>query len=88
MYSASVNFSDVLMCQSEDKGPFIKDKVMLPLIPGSELCGEVIEVGKDVKNLHEGDRVIALNKDSYGAFAQESTAHVHVKNIKLLEISL
>lgn len=48
-------------------------KPQLPFVPGYELSGEIAEVGKTAKEAgyNEGDKVIALNKDSCGGFAEE-----------------
>lgn len=44
----------------------------LPFIPGYELSGEVLEVGSAVKQgFSIGDKVIGLNKDACGGFAEE-----------------
>ncbi len=64
MKAASVNFPDVLII--ENKYQF---KPPLPFSPGSELAGEVKEVGEGVSAWRPGDRVMAFT--TYGAFAQE-----------------
>jgi len=40
----------------------------LPFIPGAEVAGEVVAVGKEVKHLANGDRIVALIND--GAYAE------------------
>ena len=34
--------------------------VSFPFVPGSDVCGRVVEVGPEVKNLQIGDRVVAM----------------------------
>lgn len=65
VHAAGVNFPDVLMIQGkyQFKPPF-------PFVPGSEVAGEVIEVGADVTSPKVGQRVMALV--SVGGFAEEA----------------
>ena len=62
--AASVNFPDVLIVQGkyQYKPPF-------PFSPGSEVAGIISEIGKNVKSLKVGDRVMAVT--GHGAFAEE-----------------
>lgn len=48
-------------------------KPKLPFVPGYEMAGEITEVGKDAKlnGFNVGDKVIGLNKESCGGFAEE-----------------
>jgi len=64
--SCGVNASDILMTQNLYHHP-----VNPPFVPGIEMCGEVLEVGNDVKTVVTGTRVIGLNKDALGGFAEE-----------------
>lgn len=43
----------------------------LPFVPGFEVCGEVLEVGSDVSTLAVGSKVIGMNKEGLGGFAEE-----------------
>lgn len=66
VYSCGVNASDVLMVDNK------YDQVLKPpFVPGFEICGEVIEVGADVKTLASGGRVIGISKENLGGFAEE-----------------
>ncbi|XP_047493808.1 quinone oxidoreductase-like protein 2 homolog [Penaeus chinensis] len=66
VHSCGVNASDVLMVDNK------YDQVLKPpFVPGFELCGEVIEVGAEVKSLASGGRVIGISKESLGGFAEE-----------------
>ena len=65
--AASVNFPDALIVQG-----LYQFKPPVPFSPGSELAGVVKAVGEGVKNVKEGDRVIAST--GHGAFAQEALA--------------
>ena len=64
IYASGVNFPDVLIVQGkyQYKPPF-------PFSPGSEVAGIISEIGKSVKNLKVGDRVMAVT--GHGAFAEE-----------------
>lgn len=48
----------------------------LPFIPGAEVAGEVVAVGKDVKRLKPGMRVVSLIES--GAYAQFVSVHERV----------
>ncbi len=48
-----------LWMQSGQPNPF--SGKMIPLVAGHEITGEVVEVGKDVKNLKVGNRVVVNN---------------------------
>ncbi len=64
IYSASVNFPDVLMI--EDKYQF---KPPLPFPPGGESSGIITEIGSGVSGFNVGDRVIASS--GFGSFAEK-----------------
>lgn len=57
-------------------------KPHLPFIPGYEVSGEIAEVGKVAKEagFNIGDKVIGLNKESCGGFAEECIIQTEVKN--------
>ena len=61
IYASGVNFPDVLIVQGkyQYKPPF-------PFSPGSEVAGIISEIGKNVKSLKVGDRVMAVT--GHGAF--------------------
>jgi NADPH2:quinone reductase len=63
--AAGVNFADSLMISNQ-----YQHKPPLPLIPGMEAGGEVIEVGANVQHLAPGDRVIGYAR--FGYFADEA----------------
>ena len=64
IHASGVNFPDVLIVQGkyQYKPPF-------PFSPGSEVAGIISEIGKNVKSLKVGDRVMAVT--GHGAFAEE-----------------
>lgn len=64
IYSASVNFPDVLMI--EDKYQF---KPPLPFAPGGESSGVITEIGNGVDGFNVGDRVIVSS--GWGSFAEK-----------------
>ncbi|XP_058033502.1 quinone oxidoreductase-like protein 2 isoform X2 [Ahaetulla prasina] len=50
-----VNFADILACQG-----LYQHQYPLPFIPGMEFSGDVVETGKAVTNIKEGDCVIGV----------------------------
>ncbi|XP_043674729.1 quinone oxidoreductase-like protein 2 isoform X1 [Vespula pensylvanica] len=69
----SVNHSDVLL----SKNSYLYEP-KLPITLGYELVGDLVYVGKDAeeKGYKIGDKVIALNKERYGGFAERCVAEV------------
>jgi len=56
----------------------------LPFIPGHECCGEVVEVGKNIKNIKVGDKVAAETHVSCGVCWQCRHARPHTcENMEL-----
>ena len=45
--------------------------IKLPFVPGFEVCGEVLELGSDVNSVSVGQRIVGLNKEKMGGFAEE-----------------
>ncbi|RFA26186.1 NADPH:quinone oxidoreductase [Alkalilimnicola ehrlichii] len=66
VHACGVNFPDTLIIQG--KYQFKPD---LPFAPGSEVAGEIIEVGESVSNCKVGDRVMALT--GWGGYAESVT---------------
>ncbi|GAB6020967.1 hypothetical protein CHUAL_003608 [Chamberlinius hualienensis] len=69
VHACGVNFSDILICQGEYR------QIKLPFTPGFEVAGTVLEVGKNVQNFKTGDRIVTLNKEKNGGFAEQCVAH-------------
>lgn len=70
--AAAVNFADSLMISDQ-----YQHKPPLPLIPGMEAGGEVVEVGAGVDRLKVGDRVVGYARHGY--FSEDAVmpaAHV------------
>ncbi|XP_045624282.1 quinone oxidoreductase-like protein 2 homolog [Procambarus clarkii] len=66
VHSCGVNASDLLMMENK------YDQVLKPpFVPGFEICGEVIEISEDVQTTEVGCRVIGINKQTLGGFAEE-----------------
>lgn len=65
---AGFNYSDVQMI---DGTYHLKPKT--PFVPGFEVAGTVVEVGKGLSRFKEGDRVMALKTEGCGAFAEQCT---------------
>ena len=63
--AAGVNFPDILMVEGK-----YQVKPPLPLIPGLEVAGVVMECGAGVTHVRSGDRVIAFARKA-GGFASE-----------------
>lgn len=69
VHSCGVNASDILMIENK-----YDRTLQLPFVPGFEVCGEVLEVGSDVTTLAVGSKVIGINKERLGGFAEECIA--------------
>lgn len=65
--AAGVNFADSLIL----KGQY-QVKSALPVCPGGEVCGDILELGVGVEGLEIGQRVIAFSRT--GGFAEECVA--------------
>lgn len=65
--AASLNFADALQIQG-----IYQERLNPPFVPGNEVSGTVIEVGRDVSSLEIGDTVCALTNG--GAFSEEVVA--------------
>ncbi|KHN82583.1 Quinone oxidoreductase-like protein 2 -like protein [Toxocara canis] len=65
---ANAGFNDADISMIEGKYHLIPT---VPFVPGFEVAGTVIAVGKGVKRFKEGDRVIALRTEATGAFAEQ-----------------
>jgi NADPH2:quinone reductase len=55
VHAAGVNYADLLVIAGS-----YQEKQEVPFIPGSEIAGEVVEVGSDVSGWTVGSRVAAL----------------------------
>ena len=64
VHAAGVNFPDVLIVQGK-----YQYKPSFPFSPGSEVSGVISEIGKNIKDLKVGDRIMAIT--GHGAFAEE-----------------
>lgn len=65
VHVAAVNFPDALIVAGK-----YQLRPEFPFSPGSEMSGEIIAIGSEVKQLAVGDKVVGLS--SYGAYAQEA----------------
>ena len=64
VHACGVNFFEILMIQG-----LYQRKPDLPFVPGTEVAGEVVEVGAGVHAIRPGDRVMAVTND--GGYAEE-----------------
>lgn len=66
--NCAVNASDIMICDGEHE-----TKPALPFTPGFEVAGEILEAGSNAvsEGFNVGDRVIGLNKDKHGGFAEQ-----------------
>jgi len=67
----AVNMSDALICSG-----LSEIKTHLPFVPGFEIVGEIIESkatnsDEEEEDILVGDRVLVLNKEIMGGFAEE-----------------
>lgn len=69
--------SDALICSG-----LSEVKPQLPFVPGFEIVGEVIESkstnSDEEEDISVGDRVLVLNKEIMGGFAEECIVHEKV----------
>lgn len=72
--AAGVNYADVARRKDRYLVP-----TPVPFIPGSEVAGEIVEVGSEVRNFKVGDRVVCLTSNGYAEYtiANESSL-VHI----------
>eukprot|EP00054_Salpingoeca_dolichothecata_P016294 m.95348 g.95348 ORF g.95348 m.95348 type:complete len:409 (-) comp21914_c0_seq1:55-1281(-) len=71
VHCAAINFADILTTQGK-----YQVQPDLPFVAGSEIAGEVIEVGEDVPHLSVGQRVVGI-ATSNGGFADECVVLYH-----------
>lgn len=76
--------SDALICSG-----LSEIKPLLPCVPGFEIVGEVIEskatnTDDEEEDISVGDRVLVLNKEIMGGFAEECIVDEKVSNYYLL----
>lgn len=66
--TAGINYSDILarLATGTDTS--------LPFIPGKEVAGVVLDVGKEVKEICAGDRVAVASDEASGGYAEYITA--------------
>jgi 2-desacetyl-2-hydroxyethyl bacteriochlorophyllide A dehydrogenase len=67
-------FSDLITRKTEQGG-----------IPGHEYCGEVVEVGSEVKNIAVGDRVSAYSNGGMAEFVPVGPVHLGMNVFKIPE---
>ena len=65
VHACGVNFPDLLIIENK-----YQYKPALPFSPGSEVAGEVIEIGPDVTEIKVGDRVIGML--TWGGYQEET----------------
>ncbi|XP_004425230.1 PREDICTED: quinone oxidoreductase-like protein 2 isoform X1 [Ceratotherium simum simum] len=64
VHFCGVNFADILACCGQ-----YQEKPHLPFTPGFEFSGTVLETGRDVSTVKEGDRVIGVS--TFNGMAEE-----------------
>lgn len=77
----AVNMSDALICSG-----LSEIKPIMPLVPGFEIVGEVLESkatnsDDEEEDISVGDRVLVLNKEIMGGFAEECIVDEKVCNL-------
>jgi NADPH:quinone reductase len=78
--AAGVNFADSLILKGQYQ---VKSK--LPVCPGGEVCGEILELGEGVEHLQIGQRAIAFSRT--GGFAEECVASADSAQIVVEEMA-
>lgn len=68
VWASGVNFVDALFVQGR-----YQIRPPLPFVPGSEIAGEVTEIGAEVDGVEVGDRVMA--SVGLGGYADEIVRH-------------
>src|SRR5436309_10845356 len=66
--ATGLNFFEDLLCRGQ-----YQERPPLPLTPGAELCGRVVEVGDGV-TVPVGTRVLGLAAWPYGGLAEQALA--------------
>ncbi|KAK3914301.1 Quinone oxidoreductase-like protein 2-like protein [Frankliniella fusca] len=66
--NCAVNASDIMICDGE-----AESSLKLPFTPGFEIAGEILECGSEAaaEGFNVGDRIVGLNKDNHGGFAEQ-----------------
>ncbi|XP_045153910.1 quinone oxidoreductase-like protein 2 [Echinops telfairi] len=64
VHFCGVNFADLLVCRGQ-----YQERPQLPFTPGMEFSGIVLETGRDVSTVKEGDQVIGVS--GFHAMAEE-----------------
>ncbi|XP_032948028.1 quinone oxidoreductase-like protein 2 [Rhinolophus ferrumequinum] len=67
VHFCGVNFADILVCRGQ-----YQERPHLPFAPGMEFSGTVLETGKDVSTVKEGDGVIGVS--DFNSMAEEYIA--------------
>ena len=64
-----------MLCDGESES-----NINLPFTPGFEIAGEVLEAGSDAtkEGFNVGDRIVGLNKDNHGGFAEQCVISMKV----------
>lgn len=64
---AGVNFPDSLIIEGK-----YQVKPALPFVPGFEVAGTVVEIGRGVASFKPGDRIMSLTANTVGGFAEKA----------------
>ncbi len=63
--AAGLNYADLLIIDGS-----YQVKQAVPFVPGSEIAGEIVEIGADVESWHKGDRIAAqIDGGGYAEYA-------------------
>lgn len=76
--NCAVNASDIMICDGEHES-----QIKLPFTPGFEIAGEILEAGSAAaaEGFNVGDRIVGLNKDNHGGFAEQCVISMKVSNV-------
>lgn len=78
--NCAVNASDIMICDGEHES-----NCKLPFVPGFEIAGEILDAGSEAKTegFNVGDRIVGLNKDNHGGFAEQCVISMKVNSFSI-----
>ena len=76
VYCSGISFADILVVEGK-----YQDNPPIPFVPGVEVSGVVVEIGKKVNDFQIGDEVVALtNWGGFSEFVKVNSKFVEIKS--------